>query len=56
MTVVMIGVGADKTNSGPYPTVYEDGTFEYIPIPESQDSAETRTYGSVARRPQDLVL
>jgi hypothetical protein len=56
MTVVMIGVGTDKTNSGPYPTVYEDGTFEYIPIPESQDSGETRTYGSVARRPQDARL
>lgn len=52
MTVAMIGVGADNTNSDPYPTVYEDGTFEYIPIPEAHDSTETKTYASVARNPQ----
>lgn len=52
MTVAMIGVGVDNTNSDPYPTVYENGTFEYIPIPEAHDSTETKTYASLARHPQ----
>lgn len=52
MTTVMIGVGVDDTNSDPYPTVYEDDTFEYIPIPEAHDSVETKTYTSFARTPQ----
>jgi hypothetical protein len=53
MTVAMIGVGVDDTNSAPYPTVHEDGTIEYIPIPEAHDSTETKTYASVARHAQD---
>ncbi|QLC34360.1 hypothetical protein EFA46_009115 [Halarchaeum sp. CBA1220] len=52
MTVAIIGVGVDDTNSDPYPTVYEDGTFEYIPIPEAHDSTESKTYASVARHPK----
>jgi len=52
----MIGVGVDDTNSDPYPTIYDDDTFEYIPIPEAHDSVETKTYDSFARSPQDRCL
>lgn len=52
----MIGVGVDNTNSDPYPTVYEDGTFEYIPIPEAHNTAETNTYASLARTPRNGCL
>ncbi len=49
MTVALLGVGADTTNATPTPPVYPDGTFEYIPIPESRGPAGTTeqlTYGS----------
>lgn len=49
MTVVLIGVGVDKTNSSPYPWVYKDGSFEYVPIPEAQESATESTYDTFAR-------
>ena len=49
MTVALIGVGADDSNSNPYPTVYDDGSFEYIPIPEAHPTIENRTYGTIAR-------
>lgn len=56
MTVVLIGVGADQTNSSPYPQIYDDGSFEYVPIPEGYESTESKTYGSIARTPTDRRL
>lgn len=59
MTVALLGVGADSTNSSPTPPVYPDGTFEYIPIPESrghEGTTETRTYGSTELRHQPGTL
>lgn len=59
MTVALLGVGADSTNASPTPPVYPDGTFEYIPIPESQGpegTVETRTYGNTALRHQDAPM
>lgn len=44
MTVALIGIGGDSTNVTPIPPVDPDGTFEYIPIPESQPSIEPTTY------------
>lgn len=58
MTVALLGVGADSTNSSPTPPVYPDGTFEYIPIPESQGpdgTAEARTYGNLQLRHQNAT-
>lgn len=46
-TVLLIGIGADGTNTKPLPPIYEDGTFEYVPIPETQtETEESRTYKS----------
>lgn len=47
MTVVLAGVGADTTNLGALGPLYDDGTFEYVPIPEkTSETTETETLGS----------
>lgn len=38
MTVVLIGIGADGDNTDPIPSLGEDGTFDYLPIPETEAS------------------
>lgn len=56
MTVALLGVGADSTNSSPTPPVHQDGTFEYIPIPESngpEGTTESRTFGSSTLQHRD---
>lgn len=52
MTVALFGVGADSTNSDPFPRIYANGTFEYVPIPEAQESKGAYTYGELARFPK----
>jgi hypothetical protein len=43
--VLLIGIGADGTNTKPLPPIYDDGTFEYVPIPETQtETAEPKNY------------
>jgi hypothetical protein len=59
MTVALLGIGADSTNASPTPPVFPDGTFEYIPIPESQGpegTSETRTYGNTSLRHRDAPM
>ncbi len=54
MTVVLAGVGADTTNVGALAPLYEDGRFEYVPIPEkTAETSETATLGnwSFSHRP-----
>ncbi|ADB61141.1 hypothetical protein Htur_2261 [Haloterrigena turkmenica DSM 5511] len=47
MTVVLAGVGADTTNLGALAPLYDDGRFEYVPIPEKiPDTDEAETLGS----------
>ncbi len=47
MTVVLAGVGADSTNLGTLGSLYDDGRFEYIPIPEkTRETTESATLGS----------
>ncbi|WP_049927330.1 Nmad3 family putative nucleotide modification protein [Halopiger goleimassiliensis] len=47
MTVVLAGVGADTTNLGALAPLYDDGRFEYVPIPEkTRETSETETLGS----------
>ena len=50
--IVLSGVGADTTNVSPVPRVYDDGGFDYIPIPEKarDTTTETRTYADVPTR------
>ena len=47
MPVVLVGVGADGTNTDPVPSLNTDGTYDYIPIPETTLTTESRTYGSL---------
>lgn len=56
MTVLLLGIGGDTTNCSPTPPVFGDGTFEYIPIPESvgpEGTVEKRTYGSTPLQQAD---
>ncbi|ELY57520.1 Nmad3 family putative nucleotide modification protein [Natronolimnohabitans innermongolicus] len=54
MTVVLAGVGADSTNLGTLAPLYDDGRFEYVPIPEkTADTDETETLGSWELRATD---
>lgn len=46
MSLVLVGVGADTVNASTCPPVFEDGTFEYIPIPEQYESTESATFAS----------
>jgi len=56
MTVVLAGVGADSTNLGALAPRFEDGRFEYVPIPEKTDeTTETETLGSWELRYDDRV-
>lgn len=59
MTVLLLGVGADSTNTQPIPPVYPDGLFEYIPIPERmgpEGTTESRTYGNTSLRHKDAAV
>lgn len=38
MTVLLIGIGADSDNTRPVPPLNEDGSFDYLPIPETEPS------------------
>ncbi|MFC4542331.1 hypothetical protein ACFO5R_10370 [Halosolutus amylolyticus] len=54
MTVVLAGVGADSTNLGALGPLYDDGRFEYVPIPEkTRRTTESETLGSWELRGRD---
>ncbi|ADD03890.1 uncharacterized protein Nmag_0299 [Natrialba magadii ATCC 43099] len=56
MTVVLAGVGADSTNLGTLGPLYDDGRFEYIPIPEkTSETSERETLGSWTLQHDDRV-
>ena len=56
MTVVLAGVGADSTNLGALAPLYDDGRFEYVPIPEKTDrTSEAATLGSWELQDSDRV-
>jgi hypothetical protein len=47
MTVVLCGIGSDTTNAGRVAPLYDDGRFEYVPIPEkARETEETATCGT----------
>ena len=47
---MLLRVGIDKGSGGSLAPVFPDGSFEYIPIPESRDTTETRTYATIVGR------
>jgi hypothetical protein len=56
MVAVLAGIGCDTTNAGRVAPLYEDGAFEYVPIPEkTRETAETETYGSWELRHREGV-
>lgn len=50
MNVGILRVGIDNGNAGRLGPVFEDGSFEYIPIPESEETTETRSYSDIEAR------
>ena len=50
--IVLSGVAADTTNAEPTPRLYDDGGFDYVPIPETARdvTVETRSYADVPTR------
>ena len=56
MTVLLIGVGADTTNTRPTPPIYSDNRFEYVPIPDPHESTEAKRYGNTTLHHRDATL
>lgn len=50
MKAMLLRVGIDKGTDGALGPIFEDGTFEYIPMSESFQSKEHRTYRSTTGR------
>ena len=48
MRAIAINVGANTNEPGFRGPVWADGTFEYIPIPESEPALDPPTYGDLA--------
>lgn len=46
MSVVLVGVATDSDNTSNCPPIFENGSFEYIPIPEQYETTETATFQS----------
>ena len=46
MGLVLVGIAADSDNASNCPPIFENGTFEYIPIPEQYETTETATFQS----------
>jgi hypothetical protein len=58
MQVVLLRVGIDTGSGGIHGPLFADGTFEYIPIPDSfkGKGVDTRTYGNtLGKKGQKLV-
>jgi hypothetical protein len=47
MQALLLRVGLDSGSGGGLAPIYEDGTFEYIPIPESYETTEQQTFDEV---------
>lgn len=47
MQALLIRVGVDSGNGGALGPIYDDGTFDFVPIPERRESSETRTYSDI---------
>lgn len=47
---LLLRVGIDTGTGGAHGPLFPDGRFEYVPIPESQETAERRTYAELSGR------
>lgn len=47
---MLLRIGIDKGTDGALAPIFEDGSFEFIPISESKESKEERTYGNTIGR------
>jgi hypothetical protein len=47
---LLLRVGVDTGTGGSHGPLFPDGRFEYVPIPESEESEERRTYADLAGR------
>jgi len=45
MKALLLRVGIDKGSGGTYGPIFNDGTFEFVPIPETYRSCTATTYG-----------
>ncbi|MGZ4864090.1 MAG: Nmad3 family putative nucleotide modification protein [Halobacteriota archaeon] len=45
MKALLLRVGIDKGSGGTYGPIFKDGSFEFIPIPETYRSCTATTYG-----------
>jgi hypothetical protein len=45
MKALLLRVGIDKGSGGTYGPIFEDGSFEFVPIPETYRSCTATTYG-----------
>ncbi len=48
--LLRIGIDKGKDSGGALAPIFEDGSFEFIPIPENKKSKETQTYGNTIGR------
>ena len=55
MKTVLIRVGIDSQYGGNVGPIFNDGSFEYVPIPESDKSTEERTYSNTKGRSGELL-
>lgn len=50
MKALLLRVGIDKGYGGCLAPIFEDGSFEYIPIPEKRNTSENRPYSELLGR------
>jgi len=50
MKAMLLRVGIDKGTDGALGPIFEDGTFEYIPMSEKAKSTETKAFGNTIGR------
>jgi len=50
MKAMLLRIGIDSTAGGALAPIFDDGSFEYIPIPEGYDSGERKTYRNIIGR------
>ena len=50
MQALLLRVGLDSGSGGGLAPIYEDGTFEHIPIPESYETTQQKTFDEVTAR------
>ncbi len=55
MNALLLRVGIDKGSGGTYGPVFDDGTFEFVPIPETYRSCTATTYGERIGRTGKLL-